>query len=144
MRFFVTCDANQSAGLDDFLDFLYRKEFDEFFVDRQYDDGGTNLCVVLMCRDPQLRFEQRIRLSKVDNTLYLDILLHLPLIESMSATEKRTFIATKMLEEVPCVLGRYKKRDFDVLRFSRDLREWFELHAVVDVFATDGMNFETN
>lgn len=132
MRFFITSDAHHEARLDDFLDPLYEQGFDEFFSTRDYNDLGTNICVVLMCRDSRLHFSQRIRLSQKDNCLYLDLMFKLEEIEAMTANNKRAFIVRKMLEEIPPIIEKYKKLDFDVLRLSKDIREWFEFHGWID------------
>ncbi len=131
MRFFVTYDADRTSGLAAFLHFLYENGFDTYFSEKSFDDKETNICVVLMCRQPDLNFKQRIRLSAKDNTLYIDLMLDLRVVVLMSDMEKRSFVVRKMLEELPPIIAKYERLNFDVLRFSQDLRLWFERHGVV-------------
>jgi len=131
MKFLIVQDADISAGLYSFLNVLRGNGFGDHFMERQYNDLGTDIGVVLMCRQPYHRFKQRIRLSKKDNTLYIDLMLELDEMAPMPPTEKISFIARKMLVELPPIISKYRNLDFDVLRFSRDLREWFEHQGVV-------------
>lgn len=142
MEFFVTQDADITAGLDSFLNVLRSNGFESDFLPKQYNDLGTDLGIVLMCRQPYHRFKQRIRHSKKDNTLYIDLMLELAEMASMPPTEKISFIARKMLVELPPIISKYRKLDFDILRFSRDLREWYENHGVViDDLSADSLEF---
>lgn len=131
MRFFVTYDADRTAGLAIFLHFLYESGFDTYFSEKSFDDKKTNICGVLMCREPDLNFRQRIRLSAKDNTLYIDLMLDLRAVVLMSEMEKRSFVVRKMREEIPPIIAKYERLNFDVLRFSQDFRQWFEVHGVV-------------
>jgi len=125
MRFRVVSDSNVEAGLSEISDGFYEGGLRNYFSEK-YDDSGLNLGVVLMCRDPELNFKQRISFSKKDNTLYIDIMLDF---EQMSRADKHTrkrIVAEKLVNEVPQIIAKYKFKDFDLPRFSSDLRNWFD------------------
>ena len=132
MKFFVTYDANIESGLDDFLNPLYDLGFDNYFRDRFYDDSGIEMAVILMCRDPYWNFKQRIRFSKKDNCLYVDLMLDLNVMKCLDAGARRRLVAEKISTEVPQIVAKYKFKDFDLKRFSSDLRGWFEEQEWID------------
>lgn len=132
MRFFITCDADIESGLDKVLNSLHDEGFKDYFVDQFYDDSGIKITVVLMCRDPRLIFKQRIRFSKKENKLYTDIMLDLNIMSRADPATRKRIVAEKLIHEVPQIVAKYKFKDFDLPRFSRDLREWFEIHGWVE------------
>jgi len=131
MKFFVTCDANIESGIDKVI-YGMNKEFDAYFGDRLYDDSGIEMAVILMCRDPRWNFKQRIRFKKKDNCLYMDIMFDLPIMERADASTRKMIVAQKMTDEIPPIIAKYKFKDFDLMRFSADLRNWFEDHGWID------------
>jgi hypothetical protein len=132
MRFFITCDANIESKLDEVLDPMNDLGFDEYFAERYYDDSGINITVVLMCRDPYLNFKQRIRFSKNENKLYMDIMLDFNQMKYADSATRKRIVAEKLINEVPQIIAKYKFKDFDLKRFSSDLRGWFEQQGWVD------------
>ncbi len=132
MRFFTTYDANSEANLDEILDALDDGGFDGFFAEKFYDDSGIKITVVFMCRDPRWNFRQRIRFSKKENKLYLDIMLDLDQMKNSETEAKKRIVAEKMINEIPQIIAKYKFKDFDLLRFSADLREWFASYGWIE------------
>jgi len=61
----------------------------QHFRPRDYGSGLPQLGVVLMCRDPHFNFKRRVRFSKKDQTLYMDVMLHLPDMIPLSHDERR-------------------------------------------------------
>jgi hypothetical protein len=129
MKFGVTCDANIESGLNDVLNTLNNDGFDGYFDTRFYDDAGTGLFIVLMCRDPMWNFKQRIRFVKKRNTLYVDIMLDLDVMSRADLATRKRIIGEKIVAEVPQIVAKKKFKDFDLPRFTSDLREWFETHG---------------
>jgi hypothetical protein len=129
MNFFITCDAHKDSGLNELLNVM---DLDEYFSEKQYDDSATELAVILMCRDPYLNFKQRIRFSKAENCLYMDIMLDLDQMKNASPERRKRIVAEKLVTEVPQIIKKYKFRDFDLKRFSSDLIEWFEKHGWIN------------
>jgi hypothetical protein len=125
MNFFLTSDANTESGLGEIL-FGVNTALDKYFADRFYDDTGIAIAIVLMCRDPALHFKKRVRFSKKDKCLYMDIMLDLDVMTSMNAVERKLTVADRLLTEVPQVISKYNFKNFDLPRLSSDLRVWFE------------------
>ena|SRR2546430_10123451 len=128
MHFRITCDANKESGVGEVVDELSgptRKHF----VPRDYGSGLPRLGVVLMCRDPALNFKRRVRFSKKDQTLYMDVMLHLPEMIPLPHEERRGIIIDRLEQEIPEILNKYDFDNFDRSRFNSDLHEWFTTHA---------------
>jgi len=125
MRVGMSYDANKEARLDEVIRGA-NASLGVFFSDRFYDDSGMNLFVVLMCRDPKLNFQKRIRLSRSDNTLYIDVMLDVTLMSAIDVESGRAIVARKMLEDIPIAIQTKRSIDFDSSRFIADLGTWFE------------------
>lgn len=131
MKFGITCDANIESGVSEVI-YGMNKAFDEYFGDRFYDDSGIGLFIVLMCRDPQWNFKQRIRFVKKRNTLYVDIMLDLDEMRRSDLSARKRIVGEKIVNEVPQIAAKYKFKGFDLRRFTRDLREWFEQNGWIE------------
>ena len=143
MWFRIVGDSNIEAGLSEVLHAKSASGFEEYFSDKFYDDSGLRLGVVLMCRDPELKFKQRISISKKDNTLYLDLMLDSEQMERADLATRKQIVGEKIVNEVPQIVAKKKFKDFDLPRFSRDLREWFEKQGwVSEIFAEEEIFFE--
>lgn len=124
MRFSLLCDAHQDAGLDKvifrFTDLGLRRYFEE----RNYGETLAGITIVLMCRNPALKFKQRIRHSKKERKLYMDIMLDLDQLRQMTQQQREQTVAASMLAELPPVLKKYKFDNFDLNAFETDFRNW--------------------
>ena len=124
MHFRITADSNQESGVGDVVTEMSGPTR-QHFLPRDYGSGLPRLCVVLMCRDPHLDFKRRVRFSKKDQTLYMDVMLHLPDMIPVTHDERRRAIVQRLEQEIPEVLTKYEFPDFDQHRFESDLRDWF-------------------
>ena len=121
MHFFLTADCNWESKRDHATRNL---ELREFFQDRSYgDDIAGGIYVVLMCRDPDLKFKQRIRFSKKDQSLSMDVMLDLPFFVSATHAQRREAVARQLLSDIPRVIDKYKFKNFDLATLSNDLGE---------------------
>jgi hypothetical protein len=127
MRFFITSDANSDSGLVEAL-YGINKDFKDYFSDRFYDNSGIEFAVVLICRDPRLDFKQRIRFVRKENCLYMDIMLDLDAMIRADPITRKRIIGEKMADEIPQIISKRKVKNFDLKRFSTDLKSWFEQH----------------
>jgi hypothetical protein len=132
MELGITYDANREARLDEVRSSKNRDGFEEYFADKYYDDSGIAIFIVLMCRSPYLNFKQRIRFVKADNCLYMDIMLDYEHMTTTDTDGRKRYVAEKLINEVPQIIAKYKFRDFDLKRFSSDLRLWFEDHEWIE------------
>ncbi len=126
MRLFITCDANWESKVDRVLSDLVGLKFRQHFEQREYGFGLTGLSVILMCRDPSHNFKRRIKLSKKEKNLHLDIMLDLASMKEASPAERKREVAQRLFDEVPEVLSRYRIPDFDREAFIADFQAWVE------------------
>lgn len=131
MKFFITYDASVESGLRE-ISFGMTQSFEDYFSDRFYDDSGIELAVVLMCRDPRWNFKQRIRFAKKENCLYMDVMLDLDVMSQADPETRKRVVSEKIVTEVPQIIAKKKFKDFDLPRFTKDLREWFEQHGWIE------------
>jgi len=132
VRFRIVSDADQETGLHDISDEINRSPMDDFFVHRQYDDLGISIGVVLMGRDPGWNFQQRISFSKKENKLYMDLMFDWHSMVGAKHSARKRIVAEKMITEIPQIIAKKRFKDFDLPRFSSDLREWFEVHGWIN------------
>ena len=125
MKFFITYDADITSGLSE-ITYGMTKALGSYFADRFYEDSGIEMAVILMCRRPVRDFKQRIRFVKKENCLYMDIILDLDVMNRTDEPTRKRIVGAKIVNEVPQIVARKKFKDFDLSRFARDLREWFE------------------
>ena len=78
-----------------------------------------------MCRNPDYKFKRRIRFSKKDETLYMDVMLHLPDMVPLTHEERCRVVIAKLEREISEILTKYSFKDFDQARFETDLHAWF-------------------
>ena len=128
MRFVITADSNQESGVSDVL-YELSGPTRQHFLPRDYGSGLPQLGVVLMCRDPHFNFKRRVRFSRKDQALYMDVMLHLPDMIPLTHDERRRVIVQRLLLEIPEVLTKYAFRDFDQPGFESDLRAWLSTFA---------------
>ncbi len=103
--------------------------FGRFFEEKDYGESVAEIGIILMCQDASLNLKQRIRFSKQEKKLSMDIMLDLEQMMQLDHESRRKIIAEKIVTEVPLVLRKYKFKDFDLPRFSKDLSDWFKQHG---------------
>lgn len=121
MRFFITYDAYWEAKIDKVLDRLNDTGYKNFFIEQKYGDSVRGITIVLMCQDPNLHLKQRIKFSKKEAKLYLDIMLDQDLFIKITQEERNKIVAEKIMGEVPEIIAKYKFKDFDLPLFKTHL-----------------------
>jgi len=124
MRLFITCDSFWEAKVDKVLDALYETGYKSFFDKQDYGSSLDCIAVVLMCQDPNLKLKQRIRLSKKEKTLYIDIMLDLNLFIEITQEDREKITVEKLISEIPPIIAKYKLQDFNLEKFKKDLSIW--------------------
>jgi len=119
----ITCDANQESGVGKVIDEICGPTSNHFAT-KSYGVGLNGIGIVLMCRDPELNFKQRIRLSKIDGKLYADIMLNLDEMKRLTHATRKQIVCERLINEVPPIVHKYSIPDFDERRFTDDLRAW--------------------
>src|SRR5689334_2516327 len=102
----ITCDANAESGVGIVVNEISgptRKHF----AAKNYGIGVHGIGVVLMCRDPELNFKRRLRFSKKDKMLYMDIMLDLNQMRQAEHGVRKRIVVERLADEVPAVLHKY-------------------------------------
>jgi len=133
MEFGITCDIYWETRVDDFLDITNDKKNSivDYFNKKYFGEKPKGIFIVLMCRQPYLKFKQRKRYSKKDNILYLDIMLNYDEMINSEKTKRNEIIATNIISELPIVLEKYKFSGFDLELFKKDLVKYFVEKKVI-------------
>lgn len=122
MRFFITSDSYWEAKVESVIDAIDETGYKQFFSEQNYGSSLEGITVVLMCQDPNLELKQRIRYSKKEKKIYLDIMLDLNQILSLDQKSKKRIIAQKLISEIPPIISKYKLDDFNLDKFKNDLQ----------------------
>lgn len=125
MRVFITCDSYFTSGIGEIVDSIGGSTLKHFSA-KDYGTGLLGLVVVLMCQDPAYNLKRRIRLSKKDKKLYMDIMLDLPFMVSATPNERQREVVQRLYDEVPNILAKYKIEDFDKVGFIEDFHSWID------------------
>jgi hypothetical protein len=123
MHFRITSDTNAESGVGEVVTEISGATR-EHFASKAYGAGLSGLCVVLMCRDPELKFKQRIRFAKKERRLYMDVMLDLERMVDLSHDDRRRLVAAALEDEVPAALHKYAFPEFDYATFVADLQSW--------------------
>jgi hypothetical protein len=126
MRFNLLSDADWDSKIDKVLSVLSTSGYRRFFEDKEYGDSIDGITVVFMCRNPEINFKRRIRYSKKEKKVYLDIMLDLNQFRQIGQEERQKIVAYRLLSEVPPIIAKYKFNDFNLLSFTNDLKEWLQ------------------
>ena len=123
MHFFITADSNYETRTGDVIDKISGPTR-RSFLEKDYGSSVQGIVIVFMCRDPKIALKRRIRFSKKDKTLYLDIMMDYQSMVSTSNDEARfNLMKEKMFVELPTILKKYKFPQFDQERFILDLQK---------------------
>jgi hypothetical protein len=126
MELNILSDSQWESRVDVVSKELSSSRYREIFASRNYGSGLSALIIILMCRNPELRFKQRIRFSKSDRTLYMDIMLDLNRMREATPESRRQIVIEKLATEVPSITTQRQIPEFDEKRFIADFREWLE------------------
>lgn len=121
MRFSILADFDHESAIDKVMDRFHEVGVRKFFQEKNY--GGTlmGITIVLMCRRPALKFKQRIRYSRKEEKIYLDLMLDYTEFISVSQEQRDKITARKIIDEVPSIIRKYKLPDFNYEEFESDL-----------------------
>ena len=125
MHLRLTGDTSAESGLDPI--FSWSEPTRKYFVSKHYGNGLLGVVVVLMCQDPALNLKRRVRFSKKEKKLYLDIMLDLNQIRTASPSARKRFVVERLSSEIPELLKKYRFLDFDEAKFVDDLRSWLRV-----------------
>src|SRR5438128_516061 len=122
MRLNILADVHWESRVDRVLNELSEHGFRDRFAMLEYGSGLAGLTIVLMCRDPSLKFARRIKFSRAEKKLYMDIMLDFASLKAASSEERKRIVAQRLLNEVPSVLTDARVANFDADRFISDFQ----------------------
>lgn len=125
MRINILCDADWEAKIDKILGDLSNLGYRQFFKERSYGNSLEGVTIVLMCQDSSLNLKQRVRYSKKENKIYIDIMLDLIQMKIINQQQKNKIVANKITKEIPLILAKYKFEFFELEKFKQDLNVVF-------------------
>ena len=123
-RFNILADFYWESKIDKVLDTLSETGYRRFFSEQYYGSTLNGITVLLICQDPSLNLKQRIRLSKKEKTIYMDIMLDLNQFLKIEEKEREKIVVEKLINETPAIIRKYRLEDFDILKFESDLKKW--------------------
>lgn len=128
MKFDITSDTNYETKISDHVTTQFpSREVEDWLYFKNYGSDLVDIFIVLMCRNPERNFKQRIRMDRKNKALYVDLMLDYDYFVSDITQEDRVnIVAKKIIEEVPPIVKKYKLRDFDLDLFMADLKEYFK------------------
>jgi hypothetical protein len=118
-------DFDWESNVDKVLDALSVTNYRGYFHQREYGEELIGITILFMCQDPELNLKQRVRLSKKEQKLYIDIMLDLPQMKQSDQATRNLIAQQKMLAEVPAIIRKYKLKKFDTERFIEDFQQIF-------------------
>lgn len=133
-RFFLTADSNIETGVGRALDSINSNLFEKFIRNQDYGASLKRLSIIFMCRSSHLEFKQRIRHSKKEQVLYMDIMLDYHKFVVMTHEQRVTALCEKLLQEMPPIVRKYKFDDFDLDKLESNLTTWFVEHGFINHF----------
>lgn len=125
MEIFLTCDAHWESGVENIIDDFYDNNLENTFALKQYGEYLNRISIILICQNPVLNLKQRLKYSKRDQNIYIDIILNLNEFQRITDSEKKQIIKKKMLQEIPNAIRKFKVSDFNLEEFISDLQNWF-------------------
>lgn len=125
IRFLITGDANIETGVGEATLLMAGSDFYKFIEKQDYGTSLKGLCVIFMCRNPELNFKQRIRYTKKDQNLSFDLMLDYNQFVVMTPDQRVSEMCKRLLEEMPPIVKKYKFPDFDLDKFMDNLTSWF-------------------
>ncbi|MFZ6736049.1 hypothetical protein ACO0LG_29285 [Undibacterium sp. Ji42W] len=127
MRLNILGDFDWESNIDQVLKAFSDDNYHSYLQERDYGTGLIGITVVFMCQDPNLNLKRRIRLSKKEKKLYVDIMLDLAQMKSVDLAKKKMIISELLLKQIPEVISKYKIDDFDLQRFIEDFQQKFRI-----------------
>ena len=123
MNFSITGDIDAKSGVGDVI-YSFAGPTRRHFSSLKYGDGLSGIAVILMCQDPALALKQRVRHSKKEQRLYIDVMLSLLKMESALPPERKKIVFHEIISQTGALLAKRKIADFDYDHFLSDLRAW--------------------
>jgi hypothetical protein len=123
MHFRITGDISSDSGVGKIITDLSGPTR-LFFKQKEYGTGINGIVIVLMCQDSSLNLKRRLRFSKKENFLYMDIMLDLDEMKAATPEKRKQNIIQRVIKEVHENLSKYSIKNFDIEKCVADLKEY--------------------
>lgn len=124
-KFQLLSDTDSESGILIAKQQITSNGFNKYITSENYGSDLNGIVVILMCRKPEIVFKKRLRLSKKEKVLYMDIMLDYDLFNNMTFEQRITQICKTLLVELSQVLKKYKFQDFKSNELIKKLENWF-------------------
>ncbi|BAP37209.1 MULTISPECIES: hypothetical protein [Acinetobacter] len=124
-KFQLLSDTDSESGILIAKQQITSNGFNKYITSENYGSDLNGIVIILMCRKPEIVFKKRLRLSKKEKVLYMDIMLDYDLFNNMTFEQRITQICKTLLVELSQVLKKYKFQDFKSDELIKKLENWF-------------------
>lgn len=124
-KFQLLSDTDSESGILIAKQQITSNGFNKYITSESYGSDLNGIVIILMCRKPEIVFKKRLRLSKKEKVLYMDIMLDYDLFNNMAFEQRITQICKTLLVELLQVLKKYKFQDFKSDELIKKSENWF-------------------
>ncbi|MGE8531655.1 MAG: hypothetical protein ACN6N1_12255 [Acinetobacter guillouiae] len=124
-KFQLLSDTDSESGILIAKQQITSNGFNKYITSESYGSDLNGIVIILMCRKPEIVFKKRLRLSKKEKVLYMDIMLDYDLFNNMAFEQRITQICKTLLVELSQVLKKYKFQDFKSNELIKKSENWF-------------------
>lgn len=130
-KFNLITDTDYFYGILEAKQQIASYEFYKLIESDHYGDDLKGIVIVLVCREPDITFKKRLRLSNKEKILYFDIVLDFDAFFELTHDQVISEICKIILTKVPPIVEKYKFKDFNLDKFMINLKYWFELNKFI-------------
>ncbi|MBJ8452540.1 hypothetical protein PYR74_12820 [Acinetobacter bereziniae] len=124
-KFQLLSDTDSESGILFAKQKITSNGFNKYITSENYGSDLNGVVIILVCRKPEIILKKRLRLSKKEKMLYMDIMLDYDLFNNMEFEQRVTQICKTLLVELSQVLKKYKFEDFKSDKLIINLENWF-------------------
>ncbi|WP_287906390.1 hypothetical protein [Acinetobacter sp.] len=124
-KFQLLSDTDSESGILFAKQQITSNGFNKYITSENYGSDLNGVVIILVCRKPEIILKKRLRLSKKEKILYMDIMLDYDLFNNMEFEQRVTQICKTLLVELSQVLKKYKFEDFKSDKLIINLENWF-------------------
>lgn len=124
-KFQLLSDTDSESGILFAKQQITSNGFNKYITSENYGSDLNGVVIILVCRKPGIILKKRLRLSKKEKILYMDIMLDYDLFNNIEFEQRVTQICKTLLVEISQVLKKYKFEDFKSDKLIINLENWF-------------------
>ena len=124
-KFHLISDTFFSSGILEAKQRITNNQLHKIIESEIYGDDLNGIVICLMCCDPDIIFKRRLRFSKKEKVLYMDIILNHDQFSVMSHEQRISEICKILLEKIPLIFKKYKFNNFNSSKLMKNLEDWF-------------------